>query len=90
MTPEEELRRADKAKEVLGNPIYVESVKSAHDEIINQLVLTEDTDKDRFHALGLKLKQHHQLIRELQRVMETGRLAQETLKEKARGFFSSR
>lgn len=82
MTPDEELRRADKASQVLGNPAYVEAVREIQDHILNLMVLTEDTDKDRFHALGLRLKQHHTLIRQLQTYMETGKMVEESKKRR--------
>ena len=82
MTPEEELLRADKAKQVLSNPVYGEAVKEVQDHILALIVHTEDTDKDRFHALGLRLKHHHSLIRQLQSYMETGLLVEEEKRRK--------
>lgn len=84
MAPEEELLRADKAKQVLSNPAYGEAVREVQDHILNLIFQTEDTDKDRFHSLCLRLKHHHSLISQIQSYMETGKFAEATLKDRAK------
>ena len=87
MTPDEELLRADKAQQVLSNPAYGEAVQEIHNYILDLIVQTDDTDTQRFHSLGLRLKQHHTLIRQLQTYMETGELVKEEL-ERKKSLFS--
>lgn len=82
MTEDEELLRADKAQQVLTNAAYKDAVKEVHELILNLIGQTEDTDKDRFHALCLRLKQHHTLVRQLQTYMETGKLVEESVKRR--------
>jgi len=83
MTPEQELARADKASQILTSEAYKEAVREAQEYILNLIVMTDDTDRDRFHALGLRLKQHHFLIRQLQGFMETGKMVEEQIKRKS-------
>jgi len=86
MTPDQELARADKAQQILTSEAYKDAVKEAQEYILSLIMMTEDTDKDRFHALCLRLKQHHTLIRQLQSYMETGKMVEEQIKRKS--FFS--
>lgn len=83
MTPEEELGRAQEAQVILDNPLFKEAVR----EIENALLLGIRQSAFKDSELREKLCQQytllHSLVGQFRTYLETGKLAEATLRERA-------
>lgn len=83
MTPEEEVRRADKAKQITENSLFKEAFAEVEEALLRGIRSSP------FNAVELreKLCQQYMLLHNVRSVlithMETGRLAEETLKQQS-------
>lgn len=82
MTPEEELGRAAEAEFILGNQLFKESVKEVRDALISGIERTAFTDEKTREKLCQQLVSLTAVINKLQGLMETGKLARETIKRR--------
>ena len=79
----EEIARADQAKQILENPLYVEALSTVREALIEHLLNTrvaEEVERDRLYITIKALDLVHQHI---QSVLETG-----TLAEKEQDYFN--
>ena len=79
----EEIARADQAKQILENPLYVEALSTVREALIEHLLNTrvaEEVERDRLYITIKALDLVHQHIKS---VLETG-----TLAEKEQEFFN--
>lgn len=75
MTPDEELRRGDMARQIIENPIYSEAWQSVRDGIIWAWESAPIRDKEGQNELKLMLKLLTDVKRNVETVMQTGKLA---------------
>lgn len=71
----DELRRGDMARLVLENPIYVETMQSLRDGIMQAWENAPIRDKEGQNELKLMLKLLGDLQRNIETVMQTGKMA---------------
>ncbi len=82
MTPEEELVRANRAREVLENPIFVEAVEKVDAEIERAWRCSPATDTTGREQLWLMQRLLEKVVGHLNQTMKTGQMAQEQLRWK--------
>lgn len=75
MDSSEELRRGDLAQMVLENPIYIESMQTVRETLIQAWESAPIRDTEGQHELKLMLKLLTDLQRNIEDVMQTGKLA---------------
>lgn len=79
MTPEQELARADRAKEVLENEVFIEAFAAIRKELIEQWEQSPARDEKGRELLWLMLKQADKFKLALVGTMEAGKLAKASL-----------
>ena len=75
MTPDEELRRGELARQVIENEIYAEAWQSVRDGIISAWESAPIRDKEGQNELKLMLKLLTDVRRNIETVMNTGKMA---------------
>lgn len=75
MTPDEELRRGDQARQVIENEIYAESWQSVRDGIISAWENAPIRDKEGQNELKLMLKLLNDVRANIETTMQTGKMA---------------
>lgn len=76
MTPSEELRRGEQARQLLQNEMYVDAVAQVKQAIIDKWQQAPLRDREGHHELKLMLKLLGDLTGYIQTTMETGKMAQ--------------
>lgn len=92
MTPEEEVRRAGTAKEVLGNEIFKEAVADIEEALKHARLSSSIKDAEFREKLWAQEVALHSILAKLRSVIETGELASEQIRqqglmEKAKKLF---
>ncbi len=82
MTPEEEIRRADKAKQILENEMFKEAFSEIETAILIGLRQTAFKDEKLREKLCARYDLLHSLKDQLRTLMESGVLAEEELRRK--------
>lgn len=88
MEPEEEVKRAGRAREILENELFKEAVSEIEEALKEGRLRAPATDnalRDKLWAQEVAL---YAIIQKLTTHIETGQLAQQTLLEKAKGIFN--
>ena len=83
MSPEEELVRAGKAREILAEPLFKECVAIIREALIAGIRRSAFTEEKLREKLCQRLALLEELVGQLQTVMETGTLAGETIRQKS-------
>ena len=83
MSPEEELVRAGKAREILAEPLFKECVSVIREALIAGIRRSAFTEEKLREKLCQRLALLEELVGQLQTVMETGTLAEETIRQKS-------
>jgi len=82
VSPEEELVRAGKAREILAEPLFKECVSVIREALIAGIRRSAFTEEKLREKLCQRLALLEELVGQLQTVMETGKLAEETIRQK--------
>lgn len=82
MTPEEELQRAAEAEEILGRKLFKEAVQEVEAAILEGIKRSAIKDADFREKACQQYIALHAVIGNLRTVMETGKLAEASLKER--------
>ena len=82
MSPEEELIRAGKAKEVLENELFREAVKGIETALLTGIHRSAFADEKLREKLSQRYALLQDLVGQLKTHMETGKLAEETIRRK--------
>ncbi len=82
MTPEEEIGKAEAARQVLEADIFRESVKAVEDALIGGIKRAAIKDAELREKLCLQLVALEAVVGQLKSHMETGKLAEETIKRR--------
>ena len=83
MSPEEQVARAKEARSLLENPLLAEAFQSIKDEVIEQWQKAPAHDVAGREKLWLTLKLLDKLQGTLRQTVETGKVAQATLLQRA-------
>lgn len=87
MTPEEEVRRAGKAKELLENELFKEAVTEVEENIRSARLQSAASAVDLREKLWAQELALHTVLGNLRTHIETGELAKRTLLDRAKEFF---
>lgn len=85
MTPEQEVHRAGKAQEILGSELWNEAFRDIEQALIEGIVRTAFSDEKLREKLSQRLACLHDVKRQLERHIESGKLAEAGLAERIRG-----
>jgi hypothetical protein len=83
LTPEEELQRAARAEQILGDSLFQDAVKEIETALLNGIRLTAFKDAELREKLCQQYTLLHSLVGQFKTYMETGKLAEATLKQRA-------
>lgn len=87
MSPEEEVKRAGRAREILENELFKEAVSDIEEALKQARLNSGAVDvalREKLCAQELAL---HAILKNIQTHIETGQLAEKTLYDKAKEFF---
>jgi hypothetical protein len=82
MTPEEELQRAARAETILGDSLFKEAVEAVEEALLNGIKLSPIKDAELREKLCQQYIQLGAVLGQLRGYMETGKLAEATLKQR--------
>ena len=82
MTPEEELERAARAEQILGDSLFKEAVQEVESALINGIRRSPIKDAELREKLCQQLTQLDAVLSVLRGHMETGKLAEATLAQR--------
>ena len=82
MSPEEELQRAGQAESILTQSIFKEAVSEVEQAILDGIKRSPIKDAEFREKLCQQYIQLHAVLGQLRSYMETGKLAEFTLKER--------
>ena len=77
-----EIKRGDEAQRILGNPVYQEAVQKVRDGLIQSMAASALGDATTHNRLVIGLQLLTQIEKQLQSVMETGKMAQIQVQDK--------
>lgn len=83
MTPEEELQRAARAESILGDDLFKEAVKEIETALLQGIRQTAFKDAELREKLCQQYTLLHSLLGQFRTYMETGKMAEATLKQRA-------
>jgi hypothetical protein len=87
LTPEEEVRRAGKAREILDAEVFKDAVREVEQALLLGIRRSAFKDADLREKLCQQYMLLHNVLDQLRTHIETGRLAEQTLKERLLGTF---
>lgn len=82
MTPEQELGRAAEAEFILSNQLFQEAVEEVRQSLVDGIERTAFVDEKLREKLCQQLVALRSVVGKLQSHMETGKLAEETIKRR--------
>lgn len=78
-----EIRRGDEAKRILENPIYQEAIQKVRDGLIQAMAVSPLGDATTHNRLVIGLQLLTQIEKQLQDVMNTGKMANIQVQDKS-------
>lgn len=82
MTPEEELQRAEDARQILDHELFKEAYREVEQALIDGIKMSAFTDEKMREKLSQQLVSLDAVVNKLKSHMETGRLAEETIRRR--------
>ena len=83
MTPEEELGRAQEAEFILGNTLFKNAVQAVEEALLNGIKRSPIKETELREKLCQQMIALEAVVGQLKSHMETGKLAEETIKRRA-------
>jgi hypothetical protein len=83
MTPEQELQRAERARQILEDELFRDAVASLEQGLLIGIAKAPIKDREMREMLSVRYSVLHDLLGQLKSHMETGKLARETLRQRA-------
>lgn len=83
MTEQEELERAGRAEQILGDSLFKEAVKEIENALLMGIRQSAFKDAELREKLCQQYTLLHSLVGQFRTYMETGKLAEETLRRKS-------
>jgi hypothetical protein len=71
----EEVKRGERAEEILNNPIYIEAIDKVRDGIIQSMAESPLGDDKTHNRLVIAMQILNQIEKQLKGVMQTGKMA---------------
>ena len=87
MTPEEEIRRADKAKQILDSDVFKEAFSEVEMVLLDGIRRAPFKDTDLREKLCQQYTALHTIRDQIRSYIESGKLAEATLAERIKGVF---
>lgn len=84
MTPEEELQRAARAEQILGDELFKDAVKEIETALLSGIRMSAFKDAELREKLCQQYTLLHSLIGQFRTYMETGQLAEATLQQRVK------
>ena len=84
MSPEEELQRAARAESILGDDLFKDAVREIEEALLNGIRMSAFKDAELREKLCQQYTLLHSLVGQFRTYMETGKLAEATLKQRVR------
>mgnify|MGYP003419095947 CR=1 FL=1 len=84
MTDELAVQRAEEAKQLLANPLFAEAFAAIREEVINQWTNSKSNEDVGREKLWITLKLLDRLQSQITQVVQTGKVAQASLLQKAK------
>ena len=81
MAPEEEIQRAIRAEQILKDELFKEAVREVKEAILNGIEMSAIKDSEMREKLCQQLILLNTVVGRLRTYMETGKLAEETIKQ---------
>jgi hypothetical protein len=72
----EEVKRGERAEEILNNPIYIEAIEKVREGIIQSMAESPLGDDKTHNRLVIAMQLLNQIEKQLKGVMQTGKMAQ--------------
>lgn len=82
MSPEEELQRAARAEQVLGDDLFKEAVREVEQALLEGIKRSPIKDHELREKICQQLIQLGAIVTQLRTYMETGKLAEATIKQR--------
>ena len=82
MTPEEELVRAGRARDILSEPLVKEALNTMREAFISGIRRSAFVDDKLREKLCHRLAILEEFVSQLETVIETGKMAEETIRQK--------
>ena len=82
MSPEEEIQRAVRAEQILKDELFKEAVKDIRESLVTGIELAAFTDEKMREKLSQQLVALRAIVNKLHSHIETGVLAEETIKRR--------
>ena len=82
MAPEEEIQRAIRAEQILKDELFKEAVREVKEAILNGIEMSAIKDSEMREKLCQQLILLNTVVGRLKTYMETGKLAEETIKQR--------
>ena len=91
MKPDDEIHRANRAEQILNDPLVKEALEAIHDRIIEEWRGCPVKDVEMREKLWMMFNMHHRFISAMKEHIDTGKLARATITEEAkrRDYFES-
>ena len=83
MTPEEEVRRAERAKQIINDEIFTSAVAAIREAMLMGIRHSAFKDAELREKLCQRYALLEDLVGQIETVMETGELAQEEIRRKS-------
>jgi hypothetical protein len=87
LTPEEEVRRADKAKQILDSDVFKDAFNEVERVLLDGIRRAPFKDSELREKLCQQYTALHTIKDQIRTYIESGKLAQATLTERIRGAF---
>jgi len=82
LTEQEELQRAVRAEQILGDDLFKEAVQGVESALINGIKLCPIKDAEMREKLCQQLIQLHAVVGQIRSYIETGKLAEEQVRRR--------
>lgn len=79
---EQEISRGNKAKQILEEPLFVESVQTIRTELMNEWLNSDEKNSEQRENIFRMRRMLEVVLMQLKSVMETGKLATQKKSEK--------
>jgi len=80
---EQEVARGGKAREILAEPLFKEAISTIREALISGIQRSAFTEEKLREKLCQRLALLEDLVSQLQTVMESGKLAEETIRQRS-------
>ncbi len=84
MTPDSEVHRANRAEQILNDPLVKEALDAIRDRIIEEWRACPVKDVELREKLWMMFNMHHRFVDAMREHIDTGKLAKATIAEEAK------